>query len=416
METINANATREDYLHDWVGRLTQVVQNLTGTANDQQLGFSYNPADQLASVTRINDGYAWGGHYNVDRPYGVNGLNQLTTASAVALGYDGRGNLTASGASVYGYDLDDHLSAITDEVDASRSLAFTHDAADRLSRVTLAAGATRREDYLHDANGNRTAVERRTLPTDATPTSTDTYSRTSGTNRIASISTASGTRTFTHDARGNLAGEARPGGVSVTAGYDGFGRLTSYVQSGQPALAMTYNGHDERVTLTRGTAAVRRFIHDPDGRVIGEYTSGPTTPIAEYIWLLPETDDGSEAGGGVYVPSPSASASGDGLGGWHPLAVVTADGAGGSPTLLWLHGNHLGVPQLATNAADTSVAMTGFPGHVLSLPALGPLLPLVAAAQVAFNCLDRAAAEEQHVDHARLLSGQGCLERADKGE
>ena len=109
METINANATREDYLHDGVGRLTQVVQDLRYTAHDQQLGFSYNPADQLASVTRSNDGYAWGGHYNVDRPYGVNGLNQLTTAGAVALGYDGRGNLTASGASVYGYDLDNRL-------------------------------------------------------------------------------------------------------------------------------------------------------------------------------------------------------------------------------------------------------------------------------------------------------------------
>ena len=114
-----------------------------------------------------------------------------------------------------------------------------------------------------------------------------------------------------------------------------------------------------------------RFIHDPDGRVIGEYTGGPTTPIAgaegvaeqQYIWLLPETDDGSETGGD------------DGLGGWHPLAVVTADGAGGAPTLLWLHGNHLGVPQLATNAAGTTIAMTGFtppgfPGQLQTLPDL----------------------------------------------
>ena len=65
--------------------------------------------EQIASVTRSNDSYAWGGHYNVDRPYGVNGLNQLTSAGAVALSYDGRGNLTASGASVYGYDLDNRL-------------------------------------------------------------------------------------------------------------------------------------------------------------------------------------------------------------------------------------------------------------------------------------------------------------------
>ena len=331
-----------DYGRDVLGRVSGVTTRASAGAAVQTLlsGASYEAFGALA-------GAALGNGLTLEQGWSADGR---LTARRLRQGAVLRHGLA------YAYDLDDHLAAITDEVDASRSLAFTHDAADRLSRVTLAAGATRREDYLHDSNGNRTAVERRALPTDATPTSTDTYSRTSGTNRIASIATASGTRTFSHDARGNLAGEARPGGVSVTAGYDGFGRLTSYVQSGQPALAMTYNGHDERVTLTRGTAAVRRFIHDPDGRVIGEYTGGPTTPIAgaegvaqqQYIWLLPETDDAGETGGD------------DGLGGWHPLAVVTADGAGGSPTLLWLHGNHLGVPQLATNAAGASIAMTGF--------------------------------------------------------
>ena len=74
-------------------------------------------------------------------------------------------------------------------------------------------------------------------------------------------------------------------------------------------------------------------------------TTSPTTPIAEYIWLLPETDDANEAGGD------------DGLGGWHPLAVVTANGAGGPATLLWLHGNHLGTPVGASTTIDEAATI-----------------------------------------------------------
>jgi hypothetical protein len=125
---------------------------------------------------------------------------------------------------------------------------------------------------------------------------------------------------------------------------------------------MAYNGNDERVMLTRG-GTTTRFIHDPDGRIIGEYTASPTTPIAEYIWLLPETADATETGGD------------DGLNGWHPLAVSTANGAGGPATLLWLHSNHLGTPVRASTSTGASVPLTGFtlpgfPGQLQTLPDL----------------------------------------------
>ncbi|WP_160354645.1 hypothetical protein [Sphingorhabdus profundilacus] len=38
-------------------------------------------------LTKTNDAYAWGSHYNINRAYGTNGLNQLTSAGATALGY-----------------------------------------------------------------------------------------------------------------------------------------------------------------------------------------------------------------------------------------------------------------------------------------------------------------------------------------
>jgi RHS repeat-associated protein len=97
------NGTTTSYGYDAVARLASLTQDLSGSAHDMTLGFSYNPASQLASNTRSNDAYAWNGHYNVDRTYASNGLNQLTTAGSTALGYDARGNLTSSGSNSYAY-------------------------------------------------------------------------------------------------------------------------------------------------------------------------------------------------------------------------------------------------------------------------------------------------------------------------
>jgi hypothetical protein len=36
--------------------------------------FTFTPASQIASVTRTNDAYAWTAHFNVSRPYSVNGI------------------------------------------------------------------------------------------------------------------------------------------------------------------------------------------------------------------------------------------------------------------------------------------------------------------------------------------------------
>lgn len=97
------NGTATSYSYDAVSRLATLTQDLGGTTHDMTLGFNYNPASQLANNTRSNDIYAWNGHYNVDRTYTSNGLNQLTAAGGTALGYDARGNLTSSGGSSYTY-------------------------------------------------------------------------------------------------------------------------------------------------------------------------------------------------------------------------------------------------------------------------------------------------------------------------
>lgn len=103
------NGTVTSFGFDAASRLSTLSQDLAGTAQDQTATLSYNPANQIDSLSKSNDAYAWAGHYNVDRLYGSNGLNQLTSAGATALGYDARGNLTSSGSSSYSYTAENRL-------------------------------------------------------------------------------------------------------------------------------------------------------------------------------------------------------------------------------------------------------------------------------------------------------------------
>jgi YD repeat-containing protein len=103
------NGVVQSATFDAVSRASVLTNNLTGTVNDQSVTFTYNPASQIGSLTKTNDAYAWNGHYNVDRPYTANGLNQLTAAGVLALTYDARGNLTASGSQSYYYTSENFL-------------------------------------------------------------------------------------------------------------------------------------------------------------------------------------------------------------------------------------------------------------------------------------------------------------------
>lgn len=107
---------------------------------------------------------------------------------------------------------------------------------------------------------------------------------------------------------------------------------------------------------------VRRFVYDPDGRVIGEYGASASDVIAETIWLQPEVANDNQPLGGD-----------DGIGGYAPLALAT--GSGTSAALIWVHGNHLGVPIAYTDTSGAAVpppsyTLPGFPGQMRTLPDL----------------------------------------------
>ena len=154
------NGSVQSFGYDPVSRLATLTNNLGGgaTTHDLTQAFAHNPAGQIASVSRSNDTYAWNGHYNVDRSYAANGLNQLANAGAISLGYDARGNLTSSGSNSYGYNSQNLMTS------ASGGVTLSYDPEGRLYETTKTGAVTRLQydgaDLIAEYDGANT-VQRR---------------------------------------------------------------------------------------------------------------------------------------------------------------------------------------------------------------------------------------------------------------
>jgi RHS repeat-associated protein len=152
------NGATRSFAFDPISRLSSLTNNPAGTVNDQTITFGYNPASQINSLTKSSDVYAWTGHYNINRAYGTNGLNQLTSAGATSLGYDLRGNLTSSGPNGYTYSAENFLKT------GPGGATLAYDPLGRLHQ-TVGAGATTRflydgTDMIAEYNGSN-ALQRR---------------------------------------------------------------------------------------------------------------------------------------------------------------------------------------------------------------------------------------------------------------
>jgi len=124
------------------------------TANDLTQTFAYNPASQIASVTRSNDLYAWTGHFNQNDPSTANGLNQVGNLGSKTITHDTKGNITAVGTQTYAYTSEnllaaasggvtayyDHLSRLV-EYDTNISTRFVYEGAAIAAEVDNPAGA-----------------------------------------------------------------------------------------------------------------------------------------------------------------------------------------------------------------------------------------------------------------------------------
>ena len=112
----------------------------------------------------------------------------------------------------------------------------------------------------------------------------------------------------------------------------------------------------------RGTTT-RRYLYDGAGRIFGEYGASATDVIAEHLWLSPDAANDNQPFGGD-----------DGINGYAPLAIASAP-TGGMAQLIWVHGNHMGVPLAYTNTTGAEVTppsftQGAFPGQMKTLPDL----------------------------------------------
>jgi YD repeat-containing protein len=136
--------------YDALSRLTALTHDLSGSAQDQTLGFAYNPASQIVARSSTNNAYAWTPPYNVSRTYAANGLNQYSASTnagqaPVAFSYDANGNLLSDGASTFVYDVENRLVSAS----GGRTASLVYDPLGRLFQVGGAAGTTQ---FLYDGD------------------------------------------------------------------------------------------------------------------------------------------------------------------------------------------------------------------------------------------------------------------------
>jgi len=280
------------------------IQTITYPSN-RTVTYSYDFADQVTTVTTTPPG---GGSQTVasnvtHKPFG--GIAGLTYGNGLArtVSYDQQYRISGIQTGVvqnltYGFDNNGNVLSITNNLDASKNKSFSYDAIERLQTASGPWGSL---TWGYDKVGNRQTQ------TGADPS---TYTYTSGTNRLASV-TGALSKSFGYDPNGNTTTEN-----SRTYTYNQNNRMVQALE-GSILGDYVYNAKELRAVKTAGTTTTV-FHHDPQGQILAE-TQGSLTTV-EYIQL-----DGE------------------------PLAK--AEGT----TLSYIHPDHLGTPVSMTNSSGAKV-------------------------------------------------------------
>lgn len=283
------------------GALTLMQATASGTTQTVVSGLQYQPDGQLARL-RYGNGVLKERHYDSDG-------RLLVLHDHQWLGH------------TLDYDANNRITRIQNWSRREYDQLYSYDALSRLTDIQSPAG---NQVLAYDRNGNRTLHRWSSL---AGPSGEAVYSTEPVSNRLLSEQV-----TYQHDARGNRALQKLPDGTQITFAYDGFNRLKAVNTSaatrlGNPAThgdfqwaagQTTYviNALDQRVSK-RGQSVATRFLHDEQNHLLAERKHGRWS---NYLWL------GNE-----------------------PIAVLRDD------ELQFLHNDHLGRPEIMTNAANKMV-------------------------------------------------------------
>src|SRR5260221_1915325 len=207
----------------------------------------------------------------------------------------------------YGVDADGNITGITDHPATGRSQVFQYDS---LNRLTYASGLYGALAYGYDTVGNRTSQS------GSTTNLAETYTYAANSNQLLSVANGGTTRSLGYSPTGNVATDNRGSGTALSFTYDLGDRMVQVANQNQPLATYAYNFLGQRAAKTT-PSAITHFLYDRAGHLLAESNGATGAAQTEYVWL-----------------------------GDMALAVVT------NGNLYFIHPDHLGTPQKATDATQ----------------------------------------------------------------
>ncbi|SHF34792.1 RHS repeat domain-containing protein, partial [Thermomonas hydrothermalis] len=314
-------ATRQDSVNGATDTTTYSydgMQRLTGIQYPSGVRVGYGYADgHLWQITATVNGVTMPVvAYGEYRAFGPATMVQYGNGLSGGRNYDGSGRLTGISTSdvsgplqslTYGYDVANRITAITHGVQAALTQRYGYDGLGRLTSAALAGGNV--STYAYDAVGNRTQQD------DTLPAGSIRYVLAGDSNRLLQVIRNGQGWGLSYDANGSVTAYTDSAGVRHTLGYDPFGRLAQHTAQGATTW-YTVNALDQRVAK-RTPSGSSRYVYGGFSQLLAENTNGQWT---SYLY------NGSE-----------------------PIALVRNN------QLYYLHTDHLGRPQLATNGSKAVV-------------------------------------------------------------
>ncbi|MFZ5635093.1 MAG: RHS repeat-associated core domain-containing protein [Pseudomonadota bacterium] len=247
------DGTTVDYIHDALGRVTEVGATPAGGARQVVLtNAKYYPFGPVAE-------WSYGNGRLMKRSLNRNyqpGFVEVLGSGGLNLGYefDEVGNLkklrTANQAEpplrTYGYD---GLNRLTETKDGATNAVL--------------------EAYAYDSTGNRTSA--------TVGGTTTAYSYGSASHRLNGV----GATARSHDAAGNT---TQIGGTAKDFVYDELNRMSQVRTSGTTTRNYAYNGRGEQVRTWLAANDDRYSVYDEGGQWLGEYDSAGA-PTQQIVWL-----------------------------------------------------------------------------------------------------------------------------------